>query len=324
MKKIALIIPCYNAENFIEKCVESVFCDDFSKQCQVIIIDDGSKDESPKILDILAQKYENLEVIHQANAGASAARNAALKLVDSEYISFLDSDDLLCVNGLKELYELANKNAADIAVGNYIELCGDNERKIKTFATFSENALLDKTAFFRAFCAREANFCVWAKIYKSELISKNNIEFFEGVFLAEDLCFNAQAMFFASKIVKSSAVVVKYRIGDNNASKKPNERHFTDKQKVGAKLENFIANKPLNDDIKSLKALILRIKHEDILNLFQDFGKYKCKNLNKALFDDGFALLSKRLKVQILLRVFLGQKIYNFIFSTFRKFKQKL
>lgn len=99
--KLSVIIPVYNAEAYLEKCVESVLA--FPMEKEVILVDDGSKDRSGEICERLAIKYEGLgiKVIHQKNKGVSAARNAGLEIATGDYVWFVDSDDIVLSEQLK-------------------------------------------------------------------------------------------------------------------------------------------------------------------------------------------------------------------------------
>ena len=93
MAKISVIIPIYNVENYIEECLDSVI-NQTLKDIEIILINDGSPDNCPRICDEYAQKDDRIHVVHQQNGGLSSARNTALDLAQGKYIAFLDSDDI--------------------------------------------------------------------------------------------------------------------------------------------------------------------------------------------------------------------------------------
>ncbi len=126
---LCVIIPCYNNEKYILKCVESVLNQKTSYSFHVIVIDDGSTDKSGEILDSISS--DKLTVIHQENQGVSCARNKALSLVDGKYIFFLDSDDYLPDNCLHPLLEKAFSDDADIVEGSFLYLLEDNTTMIE-------------------------------------------------------------------------------------------------------------------------------------------------------------------------------------------------
>lgn len=109
MKKLSLIIPVYNAQTYLEKCLDSII-DQTYKNMEILLIDDGSKDESGRICDLYAEKDERIKVIHQKNQGVSSARNQGLDCASGEYITFVDADDWV---SSKEHYEDCIKKLED-------------------------------------------------------------------------------------------------------------------------------------------------------------------------------------------------------------------
>lgn len=115
---ISIIIPVYNVEKYLENCLESVIhqnCSDF----EVILVNDGSTDQSGIICDAYAEKYRFVKVVHKENGGLSDARNTGTKVSSGRYITWLDGDDILHPDFLKVLFELAKENDADMAIGSF-------------------------------------------------------------------------------------------------------------------------------------------------------------------------------------------------------------
>ena len=119
MKKISIVIPVYNVEKYIHQCMDSIINQTF-KDIQIICIDDGSSDNCPLILDEYALKDSRIMVIHQENAGVSAARNAGIKIATGEYIIFPDSDDWMELDALENLWREAERTKADIVYGDFL------------------------------------------------------------------------------------------------------------------------------------------------------------------------------------------------------------
>src|SRR5690554_3713943 len=131
MIKISLIIPVYNVEKYLEKCLNSCMNQDISEEeYEIIIVNDGTKDSSLSIALKFEQKYKNIKVYSQENQGLSAARNKGLSLAKGEYVWFIDSDDWIKENCLKSITDKCfkeNLDALAIAAANVID--GKNERR---------------------------------------------------------------------------------------------------------------------------------------------------------------------------------------------------
>lgn len=122
--ELDIIVPAYNVEKYISRCVSSVLGQETKHSFRLIVIDDGSTDATGSILD----SFQGLTVIHQENRGFSGARNRGLELADAEYLMFLDSDDVLCPGAIEALMSAAKESGADIAEGGYAEV--DMEGKL--------------------------------------------------------------------------------------------------------------------------------------------------------------------------------------------------
>ena len=112
VKMISIVIPIYNVEKHLEKCLDSVLNQTY-KNIELILADDGSTDRSGEICDRYAAKDSRIKIIHKANGGVCSARNAAFKYVTGDYITFIDSDDYIDSNTYSEIMEYMNEKNAD-------------------------------------------------------------------------------------------------------------------------------------------------------------------------------------------------------------------
>ena len=117
---ISVIIPVYNCEEYLETCVDSIQNQTFT-DFEIILVDDGSPDNSGKICDILAEKYNNIIALHQENQGQAAARNNGVKIAHGEWLHFVDSDDLIHPQMLQSLYSAAIKNNVKLAMCSAVQ-----------------------------------------------------------------------------------------------------------------------------------------------------------------------------------------------------------
>ena len=120
-KRVSVIIPVYNVEKFILKTVESVMNQDY-KDVEIILVNDGSPDNSAQIIDELAKRDSRIICIHKENGGVSSARNAGLKIATGEYVTFIDGDDWVEPNYISYLLELVEKNNCEIGTKITIQI----------------------------------------------------------------------------------------------------------------------------------------------------------------------------------------------------------
>lgn len=176
---ISIIVPVYNCSKYLPRCIESILEQTYTN-LQIILIDDGSIDNSGKICDEYAKKDYRIKVIHQANAGVSAARNAGLKIARGEYISFVDSDDYLETDMYSYLYKLIIRYHTFISVCNFYYVSTHNESKaspvVNNETCFSAAEAIEKLL---------SQLFVWNKLFKASLFQ--NIKFDEKCSYGEDI-----------------------------------------------------------------------------------------------------------------------------------------
>ena len=115
---ISVVVPIYNVENYIKKCVDSILSQTY-KNLEIILVDDGSPDNCPQICDEYAQKDNRIKVIHKENGGLSDARNAGIDISKGKFITFIDSDDYIEKDYVEVLYNSIKENASDMAIGSH-------------------------------------------------------------------------------------------------------------------------------------------------------------------------------------------------------------
>lgn len=198
MKKVSIILPVYNAEKTIKQCLQSIV-EQTLQEIEVIIINDGSKDYSLSILEKYQKEYaEKITIKTIPNGGVANARNTALQLATGEYIGFVDSDDYLEKNMYEKLYQEAKKQNADIAVCGYFI---QKEEEIKPYQLgnkeqYGKNISENPELFLHSVPY------LWNKIFKRELIVKNQKTFHKELRIFEDLEFTYTLFLKANKIVK--------------------------------------------------------------------------------------------------------------------------
>lgn len=214
---ISVIVPVYNVSAYLPQCLDSILTQDYEK-LEVILIDDGSTDDSGAICDRYACSDSRVRVIHQKNGGAAAAKNAGLRAATGEYLSFVDSDDFLEPGAYSYMLSLLQENNADLVRCAFQNL----------FRTHSEQWLADESRCViegKAFLARFAKdwTCglLWNKLYKRSL--------FDGIFFEEghridDEYFTYQGVMNAAVVVCDPRIVYNYRQRASSVMQSPAAR----------------------------------------------------------------------------------------------------
>ncbi|WP_236712658.1 glycosyltransferase family 2 protein [Peribacillus muralis] len=189
--KVSVVIPVYNAGDYIEYCIKSLL-NQTLYECEFIFINDGSIDTSKETIENYHQIDSRIILINQPNQGVSKARNNGLMLAKGEYVGFVDADDFVEEDMFEKLYRSAIKENYDSIISNFeIEINGHN---IKTKFPFPHSILLDKeyiqTHIMTYFIKSDNLNSVCNKLYKNTLIKENNIRFPENTDLGEDGIFN--------------------------------------------------------------------------------------------------------------------------------------
>lgn len=197
MPSISVILPVYNAEDYVSSCINSVLSQSFG-DFELIIVDDGSTDNSLKICRGFESRNSRIRVIHQDNMGVSMARNNAIEHSIGDYLTFIDADDTYTQEFLYKLHSAITKENSDICICDSYAISADGEKSIETFDTLGEGITLYKKDIKPEILLEIAG-AVWRCMYKSSLI-KNKLRFKEGLKIAEDRIFNIQAMGRSDKI----------------------------------------------------------------------------------------------------------------------------
>ena len=200
MCDISIVIPIYNVEKYLRKCLDSVYSLNLDNK-EVVLVNDGSTDTSINILNEFKNKYPNkTKLITQKNQGLSEARNIGIKNSNGKYILFIDSDDFIIPTETEEFINFGLDKKVDILIGNYREYYNENYIVQKSFYNLDKN--LEKEGIFfiengvKNKCFR---FAVWQNIYRKNFLLENNLFLKKGL-LHEDSLFTPEAFFYAKKV----------------------------------------------------------------------------------------------------------------------------
>ncbi len=225
-EKITVIVPVYNVENYLNKCLDSLINQTY-KNLEIIVINDGSTDNSGKICQEYAQKDNRIIYIEKENGGQSEARNMGLDRMTGSYVTFVDSDDWVELDYVEILYKKITEYQADIAVGNYYSF-NEFERMyyFHIFGNSYYEKVYDNVSIFENFYESEhmknfALICVGGKLYKSDLFRELR---FEVGKLGEDGYLNQKIYLLAEKTIYLNAGLYAYRQREGSSSRSWTEK----------------------------------------------------------------------------------------------------
>ena len=195
-KKISVIIPVYNAAQFLDKCIQSILHQSL-KDFELILVNDGSKDNSLEICQKYVTQDERIKLFDQENSGQSKARNEGIENASGEYITFVDSDDWLDTDFYEKLVNACDKYNAEISCASILRVRKHSKKyRIK----YTKEEVFEKPQE-KIDVAHVPDMCyVWNKVYKEEFLDRINLKFIEGMFF-EDVDFVTRAVYFSNKLV---------------------------------------------------------------------------------------------------------------------------
>ena len=203
MYSLSVIVPVYNAEKYLTKTLESLAAQTVADSMQIILVDDGSADNSPAICDEFASKHHDTVVIHRKNGGVSAARNAGLKEADGEYIGFVDADDTVAPDYYEKLLNAAKTNDCDMAFSTIHLIYNGDHRPFPDWypagTVLGHNEII--SSFARRMLSDGAQNSACIKIFRSRIVKENSIEFPLGVKIAEDKRFVLEFLAHCSRAI---------------------------------------------------------------------------------------------------------------------------
>lgn len=205
MTKVSIIVPVYNVENYLERCLQSLVKQTL-KDIEIICINDGSTDNSKNILEQYAKEDNRIILINQENSGVSKARNKGLELAKGEYIGFIDSDDWVDLNFFEELYNKAKSTNSDIAASSIIR---EKRGKQEDYYVFYDSYSADNFEEKLKICDIPNYNYIWNKIYKTSKLKQANLNFEEGI-TYEDIIFTPQVVYHLEKLVTVPCVYYHY------------------------------------------------------------------------------------------------------------------
>ncbi len=266
MTLFSIIVPIYNVEKYIHKCVDSLIHQTYSN-IEIILVDDGSPDSCPQICDEYAEKDNRIKVIHKKNGGLSDARNSGLNIATGDYIIFVDCDDYIDIDTCEQFAKHVD-NDIDILIGDAVVEGGTcNLTHLEPSETLYNGKVYLKESILKN-CSTMA---AWLNVYKRKFLVDNNLCFKKGI-LHEDEQFTPRAFLCAESILVTGIEFYHYVIRENSiTTKKDKRKNASDLYSTCCELES----KYLMIEDTVLRDLLLDSLSSKCLSMFQQGKLYQ-------------------------------------------------
>lgn len=306
--KVSVIVPVYNTDRFLAKCLTSMAGQSY-QNIEIIIVNDGSTDKSDKVITDFMRKEARAIYIKQHNQGVSAARNVGLKKAEGEYIFFCDSDDYNPRDAISTLVQVAERDKADVVVGNYLKRNRFGERLVKVRRADTAMGLIE------SFIVGDNHAGLSNKLYRKEAL--DGFLFNEKISIREDMLFNVQVLIRCPRISFVAGPVYVYVQRRGSAIKEISLKKMSDSNCVTALLEEILKGKASSQSLKKMLAL----------NAYGNIVNYRA-HLSK----DQYRVLLKRLKMVrwgfkkklIICMLLVESRSVSKIYDALRRVKQRV
>lgn len=317
---VSIVIPVYNSEKTLRRCLESVIGQLFTNW-ELILVDDGSNDKSGDICDEYAAKDQRIKVFHKKNGGVSSARNIGLEHAKGEWIVFVDADDFVKESYLAHLLEHSQKHV-DLVI-SYAEIHSGNKIQKESYPS----KLVDKTNFESMFIDNDMNWHTspWSKLYKRCIVEEHHLRFCEGMHIGEDAVFLYSYMLYSNRIyISNDTDYCYFAYNEGSLTKRVNSldseilaynqiRVIVQSMILKRSIKSFKALKNLNWLIASYQRRILnalyhnKVQKQKRLSILRDTNwKYYIKHINSNSINE---------KIQIALLKTHCYRLYDLIRS---------
>lgn len=334
---ISVVIPAYNAECYIERCLKSIQNQTYGA-LEIIVVNDGSKDQTKNIICKIQQQDERIKLIDKENEGVSAARNDGVAYATGKYIYFIDSDDYIESSMIESLYMAMNDNNSQISVCGFVNVFENRENT--SFSLYDSKVTIDRTQYLKKMSEYLYSVyygALWNKMYVTKIIKDNQLKFRKDISLAEDFIFNLDYFVYVKNITMLPECMYYYYQGNEESltkksdpwyiwemakirlkycSDKYKDMHMLDccKQNIDTTVANELVG-PTYDIINSKdwnrRQAVVRLK--DLYN--SKFTKDAIKNTNNPQMVHRIAKISLRMHsycmFYILMKIWVRIQRYN-------------
>lgn len=270
MKLISVIVPAYNVDKYISRCLKSILGQTYTN-LEILVVDDGSTDNTPAIIDDFASKDSRIKVIHQKNAGLSGARNSALKIASGDYIGYVDGDDYIEPTMYEEMINSCESTGAEMAITEYKEI-GGNEGRPYSGNTY----VLPKEEALNTFICDDKPYriyhSVWSRLYRRDIVSELTFPVGRNT---EDIMYTTKAMCAMSQCAMLDKPLYNYIYDrpDSIMNTKLEARRFNDELPFLRERAEYFNKLGMID----LHTKALYYYYRRLLNYYSDFRNRKMK-----------------------------------------------
>lgn len=315
---ISIIVPCFNGESFMKNTISSIKSQTFS-QWECIIIDDGSKDKSKKIINDEIKDDNRFHFVSQENKGVSSTRNYGIKLAKGEYIFFLDSDDSIPQNALYDLFRVVEAdNNIDIVIGQTLCSNGQELKPLNYLLNeWPKNEILHNVDdnLIKYMIEKTTPCIAQNRLYRLDFLKNHNLVFYNGI-MHEDVLWYFETMFLAKNIFCSEKTTYYYNVNNNNSiTKNIAQKNIYDYLVIIEQIYKkyyLKCNNSKTKDLIGIYIIFLKIHMLELINRCinldkkETFKKIKIGN-NKTIVERNVTRLNKKIEKKIF--------IFNYILN---------
>lgn len=315
MDLISVIIPVYNTEKYISRCLDSIISQTYS-YLDIILIDDGSSDNSYFICKMYAQRDPRIRLIHKKNSGVSATRNIGLDISKGDYIIFVDSDDFIGPEHISSLYNSLKEHNADICIGNFQKI-SQSYSSVDNLDTIYHSTLLDKEQTLVKMCLQdEISWEVFAKLFKRENIE--NIRFDVNEAIGEDFTFSYLALHNSHKICIVPSKSYYYWLREGSATQSGFSQKYLKLWHTWEKFDEFLSkNYPTLKWCSAYFKIHCSIEILDRLWYSKNANKKIEKDTLNVIKENFFSIiLNSRISIKVkvkLILILINKNLYQFV-----------
>ncbi|MBO7305039.1 MAG: glycosyltransferase family 2 protein [Clostridia bacterium] len=243
--KVSVIIPIYNAADYIRPAIDSVLAQTLS-EFEIICVDDGSTDSTLEVLREYQKIDSRVRIVTETNAGPAYARNNGMRRARGEYVAFLDADDFFEPEMLRRLYELASDGDLDIAIANfdvYNNKKGkfENPNAAENADIFDGGRISSKNEYPDRILTSTVG-AAWNKLFRRSFVEEKGLSFLADVHIYEDVYFVTTALSLAERVGRASEILVHHRIHSDQSRKKAVKKYYAEVPPVYLKIKDFLTS----------------------------------------------------------------------------------